>query len=342
MESSVPLVSIVIPNLNGMVYLPDCLSSIQNQTYKKFEVIVVDNASNDGSVEFIKTSFPRTIIIENRENKGFAKANNQGIAVAKGDYIATLNNDTKADRDWLLHLISAAVASDASVGMWAPKILSLNPPHLIDSVGGLLLYRDGIAKGRGRLEEDKGQNDGLSHILFPSACSALYRKKMLDEIGCFDEDFFAYCEDNDLGLRARRAGWKALSTPQAVVYHVYSGTGGEYSSKKAFLVERNHLWVAWKNFPVSWIFALPFYIVMRYVIQLYGTAAGKGSAAKFKESHSFLDIVSTLIRAYASAFRGLPSIMKKRREMKRTISETEYRRILKKHTISAKKISLID
>ncbi|MCK5506827.1 MAG: glycosyltransferase family 2 protein, partial [Thermodesulfovibrionia bacterium] len=174
-----PLISIVIPNLNGINYLPGCLSSIREQTFKEFEVIVVDNGSTDGSVEFIKAGFPQTLIIENRENRGFAAANNQGIKVAKGEYIATLNNDTEADRDWLANLYNAAVSSNERTGMWAPKILSLERRDRIDSVGGLLLYRDGIAKGRGRLEKDTGQYDKARDILIPSACCALYSKKML-------------------------------------------------------------------------------------------------------------------------------------------------------------------
>ena len=312
-QFNTPIVSIVIPNLNGIKYLPRCLSSIQKQSFKKLETIVVDNGSTDGSVEFVKARFPQTIIIENKKNKGFAKANNQGIQIAKGEYIATLNNDTEVDRDWLKHLVAEAGSSEDHAGMWAPKILSMQPQGQIDSVGGLIIYRDGIAKGRGRLKEDAGQYNNIKEILSPSACSALYRRNMLDEIGYFDEDFFAYCEDTDLGLRARRAGWKAISVPEAVVYHHYSGTGGEYSDIKAFLVERNHLWVAWKNFPLTWIAVLPFYIILRYVIQFYGIISGKGSSAKFIGSHSIKEVVSAIINAYISAFKGLPMIMKKRK-----------------------------
>ncbi len=337
-----PLISIVIPNLNGINYLPGCLSSIREQTFKEFEVIVVDNGSTDGSVEFIKAGFPQALIIENRENRGFAAANNQGIKAAKGEYIATLNNDTEADRDWLANLYNAAVSSSDRTGMWAPKILSLERRDRIDSVGGLLLYRDGIAKGRGRLEKDTGQYDKARDILIPSACCALYSKKMLKEIGFFDEDFFAYCEDTDLGLRAVLAGWRALSVPGAVIYHHYSGTGGMYSKLKAFLVERNHIWVAWKNFPVSWIITLPYYIALRYAIQLYGAVSGKGSASKFARSHPVKDIIVSLITAYVSAFKGAPLIIKKRRTIKRKISIREFEEIIKKNKISARQLALID
>jgi len=337
-----PLVTVVIPNVNGMKFLPACLSSLQNQTFRKFEIVIVDNGSTDGSVKFMKTNFPNTIIIENENNMGFAEANNQGIRAARGKYIATLNNDTEADKDWLRNLVIAAENSDNDVGMWAPKILSLQSKEEIDSVGGLLICRDGIAKGRGRLEIDTGQYDMVREILLPSACCALYRKKMLDETGYFDSDFFAYCEDTDLGLRALQAGWKALSVPTSIVYHYYSGTGGTYSDTKAFLVERNHLWVAWKSFPVTWNIMLPFYVILRYVIQVYGTLSNRGSAARFVKAHSLRDIMITIIKAYGAAIKGLPSIRQKRKSIKRSISKSEFVGMLKKHNVTVKEIALID
>jgi len=338
----IPLVSVVIPNLNGMKFLPACLSSLQNQTFREFEIIIVDNGSKDESVDFIKTSFPGTIIIENKQNVGFAEANNQGIRAARGKYIATLNNDTEADRDWLRTIVTEAENSANDVGMWAPKILALQNKREIDSVGGLLLYRDGIAKGRGRLETDNGQYDNVKEILCPSACCGLYRKIMLDEIGYFDSDFFAYCEDNDLGLRARLAGWQALSVPASIVYHYYSGTGGTYSHTKAFLVERNHLWVAWKNFPITWNIMLPFYVFLRYIMQFYGTLSGKGSAAKFVESYSAKDVIVIMIKSYMAALRGLPLILRKRRLLRRRLSQREFAGILNKHAIAAKALALMD
>ena len=339
---SLPLASVVIPTLNGMKFLPACLSSLQDQTFKEFEVIIVDNGSTDNSIDFIRHNFPQTVIIENKKNMGFAHANNQGIRAARGKYIATLNNDTEADREWLRNLVGAAENSDDDVGMWAPKILSSQNRKEIDSVGGLLICRDGIAKGRGRLEIDTGQYDTIREILLPSACCALYRKKMLDETGYFDSDFFAYCEDTDLGLRALQAGWKAISVPVSIVYHYYSGTGGVYSNTKAFLVERNHLWVAWKSFPVTWNIMLPFYVILRYVIQLYGTLSNRGSAARFVKDHSLRDVLVTIIKAYGAAIKGLPSIRQKRSRIKRKITRTDFVNMMKKHQITAKDIALID
>ncbi|MBI5328024.1 MAG: glycosyltransferase family 2 protein [Deltaproteobacteria bacterium] len=338
MNETLPLVSVVIVNWNGKRFLEKNLSSIFNQTYRTFEVILVDNGSSDGSVEFVAENFPKTIIIKNKENTGFAAANNQGIKIAKGNYVATLNNDTELDKDWLKNLASAAASSDVHVGMWAPKILSLQDPKRIDSVGGLLIYRDGIARGRGRLEQDKGQYDKVEEILFPSACSALYRKNMLDEIGYFDEDFFAYCEDTDLGLRARLAGWKAISVPHAITFHHYSGTTGKYSQTKAFLVERNHMWAALKNFPVTMVLTMPIYTLWRWLIQTINVIHGKGATSHYVRKISAISIIAVLFNAYVAAARNIPWILKKRWyiQKKKAVSNKEIRQWFKRYGLSAR------
>ena len=340
MALSLPLVSVIIVNWNGLRFLEGCLSSLFNQSYQAFEVIMIDNGSADGSVEFVKSNFPKTVIIENKENLGFSAANNQGIRVAKGKYIATLNNDTKLDKNWLSNLVNLAESSEDRVGMWAPKILSMKEPTKIDSVGGLLIYKDGIARGRGRGTEDKGQFDKVEEILFPSACSALYRKDMLDEVGYFDEDFFAYCEDTDLGLRGRLAGWKALSAPNAIVYHHYSGSTGRYSEIKAFLVERNHIWLVVKNFPFTMAVLIPFYSLWRWIVQLIHIIRGKGATAQFVRDVSPAKIAFALLSAYISAIKGLSLILEKRRDIqkKRVVTNREVRNWFKKYRLSATEV----
>lgn len=338
------LLSVVIVNWNGKGFLDKCLDSIYGQGVKGLEVILVDNGSNDGSVEFVRERFPQTIIIENSANLGFARANNQGIESARGKYILTLNNDTELDDNFFRELIGVAEGSPARVGMWAAKILSMADNREIDSVGGLLLYPDGLAKGRGRLDHDHGQYDGWTEALMPSACAGLYRKKMLDEIGGFDEDFFAYCEDTDLGLRARLAGWSARSVPTARVYHYYSGTGGRYTPFKAFLVERNHLWVAMKNLPVRYLLLLPFYTFWRYAVQVYGVFTGKGAGGRFVEDFSKLGLFKVLVRAYISALRGMPAMLGKRRNVqkKRAVSSREINDLFKEHRLSTAELVLKD
>lgn len=339
-----PLVSVIVINYNGKEFLKDCLESIYGQNYHDFELIVVDNGSTDGSVQFIKEKFPDTILIENKENLGFAVANNQGIEILRGKYVALLNNDTVVDRDWLKNLVTAAESSSEDTGMWAGKILSLENPNIIDSVGGLIISNDGIAKGRGRLERDIGQYDREEEVFIPSACAALYRKRMFDEVGLFDEDFFAYCEDTDLGLRARLAGWKTISAPKAVVYHHYSGTTGKYTSIKAYLVERNHIWLAIKNFPLSKLLLLPLYTFWRYLMQVYGIFRKKGAGGRFLEDFSGSELLIILFKALWGATKGMPVILKKRRyiQKKKIVTDKEINNLFKRYGITIKDLVFKD
>lgn len=333
-------VSVVIPNWNGISYLPECLAALRRQTVKDFEVIVIDNGSTDGSVAFIEEEHSWVKLIELRENAGFAAACNMGIRLAEGSYIALLNNDTEVAPGWLGALVAAA-ERDGTIGMVASKILLDPASREIDSVG-MLLYPDGIGRQRGRGERDSGSYETEEEVFYPSACAALYRSSLLKEIGLLDEDFFAYVEDTDLGLRARLAGAKAVLAPAAVVHHKYSGTGGKYSTFKAFHVERNRIWVAVKNFPLSWLMKVPFYTLLRYGVQLYGALSGKGSTARFRETTPVKEMAMTVAKAYLSAFRGLPRMLKKRREIKRNISNAEFSALLKRYRISVSELVLKD
>ncbi len=337
------ILSIIIVNWNGKRFLKGCFDSIYRQKVSSIEVIFVDNGSTDGSIEFVRENFPQTVIVENGQNLGFAAANNRGILKARGKYIATLNNDTELKGAFIEKIISAAEGADKSVGMWAPKILSLDERDVIDSVGGLLIYPDGLAKGRGRLEKDRGQYDS-EEVFIPSACAAVYRKKMLDEIGLFDEDFFAYCEDTDLGMRARLAGWGARGVPEAVVYHYYSGTGGKYTPLKAYLVERNRLWVALKNFPPPILVLAPLYTLWRYIIQTYGIIAKKGAGGRFTEDFSKKKLIGILIRAYVDALKGIPKALDKRKiiQKRRKARNREILRWFERFRLSAKELVLKD
>lgn len=339
-----PLVSIIIVNCNGRGFLQGCLESIFNQSCSDFEIIFIDNGSTDDSVQYVKEKFPDVIIIENRENLGFARANNQGIAIAKGKYIALLNNDTVVDREWIKSLLAKAESSSEKVGMWAGKILSMQEPGKIDSVGGLMISPDGIAKGRGRLEEDVGQYDNDDEVFIPSACAALFKKEMLDEIGLFDEDFFAYCEDTDIGLRARLAGWRTVSVPKAVVYHYYSGTTGKYTSMKAYLVERNHVWLAVKNFPLSRLLFFPFYTIWRDMFQVYGILLKRGAGGRFVEDFSGARLFIILVKAFWSALGGIPMMARKRLSVqaKRAVSKKEISDWFKRYGLSMKELVLKD
>jgi len=319
-----PLVSIIIVNFNGKKFLQPNLNSVNDLTYDHFEIIMIDNASVDGSVEYIKKQFPKIKLIENRENLGFI-ANNQGMQIATGEYIFLLNNDTIVEPNLLTELLNEA-EKDQSLGMIAPKILTQNHPEIIDGVG-INICIDGMSRQRGRLEKDVGQYDQVEEILLPSGCAVLYRKQMLDEIGYFDEDFFAYCEDTDLGFRGRLAGWKAIFVPTARLYHYGSGSTEETSPFKAFLVERNHFWFAFKCFPLDMLLLLPFVTLYRYFFQLYALLTKKGMAGKFSVSRSKGNLALILIRSILATLGGLPKMLEKRKviQKNRQVSRQEIR-----------------
>lgn len=328
------LVSVIIVNWNGAKLLEVCLPSLKSQTYHNFEVIVVDNGSVDNSIEFLEKNYSDFVkIIKNDDNLGFAKGNNIGIKAASGEFIITLNNDIQADR-YLIEELTKPARSDEKIGMCAPKIYSFYNRDIIDSVG-VNIYWDGMSRGRARLEKDVGQYDNQRNILIPSACTALYRKKMLDEIGLFDEDFFAYCEDTDLGLRGRLAGWECILVPTAKAYHLYSSTGGKYSSFKAFMVERNHVWVALKIFPLQILFFSPIFTLFRLITQCF-------SVLRYSRVNGYklskLGIYLAVFKAYFCVLKTLPSTFKKRKIIfaKKKISNAEIYSWFKKFCLSAK------
>ncbi len=337
------LVSVVIVNWNGKHLLLECLDSVFDQSFRDIEVIVVDNGSQDRSVEFVRSRYPTAKLVCLPVNAGFAGGSNAGIRAAVGKYIALLNNDTRADREWLMNLANEAEKAGPLVGMWASKILSYDRPDEIDNVG-LLLYRDGLARGKGRLEQDKGQYDKQEEALFPSGCAGLYSRKMLNEIGLLDEEFFAYVDDVDLGLRARIAGWKCIYVPTARVYHRYSASSSGYSPFKAFLVERNRVWVLLKYFPAELILVSPFYTIKRLVLQLFGGISGRGASGKYISEQSMLSAVAVLLKAWGSALKSFFKVIKQRRKLDslRRIGRREFYRLFRTYGISASELALRD
>ena len=237
-----PSVSVIVVNLNGRSLLVRCLDSLWAQSSIDFEVVVVDNGSVDDSVDYLRSlSEERLRIVTLETNVGFAGGCNAGIQQAKGRYVATLNNDAEAEPGWL-HALVEHLDRDPRAGMAASKILFADDRGRIDKVGHLI-YLDGLNHGRGSGEPDRGQFERVEETLFPDAAAALYRREMLAQVGLFDERFFAYGDDADLGLRGRLAGWTCVYVPTARVFHVHSATAGEFSALKAFLIERNRIWV---------------------------------------------------------------------------------------------------
>ncbi len=256
-----PKVLIIIVNWNGKEYLNDCLRSVFNQSYENFKVILVDNGSTDGSIEFVKKIYSDVEIIPLDKNYGFAKGNNIGIEKALKDekvqYIVLLNNDTKVEPQWLEELVKVA-KSDEQVGSCQPKMLSLANPKMIDALG-ISITKNGGAIQDGYGIEDTGQYNQVKEVFGACAGAALYKREMLSRIGLFDEDFFAYYEDVDLALRARLAGWKCMYVPKAVAYHRHSATVGKTSSFKIYFLERNRYYYIIKNLPTE--------IVLKFLIR---------------------------------------------------------------------------
>lgn len=248
-DSEPGLVSIVIPNWNGKHFLTGCLDSLIGQTYKKLEIIVVDNGSKDGSVEFLQEKYPSVKVPRFNVNTGFSVAVNRGIRESRGEFIALINNDTVVDSAWVEELVKA-MALHPEAGSLGCKMLAYDDHTLLDGVGDG--YRRGGLPGRiGHREKDVGLFDTGRYILGACGGAALYRRSLLLDIGLFDEDYFAYLEDVDLGLRAQSAGYKCFYVPTAVIYHLGCGTTGSgYSPLVVRLSSQNNFNTIVKNIPM--------------------------------------------------------------------------------------------
>ena len=243
------LASVVVLNWNGRQHLEACLAVLREQTYQPREIIVVDNGSTDGSTDFVQQRFPEVTLLRSPTNLGFAAGSNLGLRVARGAYLATLNNDTLPDPHWLEELVRAMEA-DPSLGMCASKVLSWDGAA-IDSAG-IALDRAGIAWERAKGQPAADEEDA-AQVFGPSAAAALYRRAVLDEVGLFDERFFCFLEDVDLAWRARGMGWRCLYVPTARVRHYHSATAGEGSAFKRYLLARNKAWTIAKNYPSPYL-----------------------------------------------------------------------------------------
>ena len=266
-------------------------------------------------------------VIENRENVGFGRAVNQAAAESSAPFLAVLNDDAEASPGWIEALLEAA-GNDPETGMWASKVLLAGEDRL-DSAG-MLICADGSSKQRGH-GEPPGKYCRLEEVLLPSGSAAMYRRGMLEEIGLFDEDFFLYCEDTDLGLRARRAGWRCMYVPDAVVEHAYSGSAGRASPLKAYYVERNRLFVAVKNFPAGGLLAAPLVSLARYFWHVLHLARGRGAAADFRRGgHSAARLVWYVWRAHLALLAALPRLLAQRAAIRRgaKLTAAEFRALL--------------
>ncbi|MEW5760322.1 MAG: glycosyltransferase family 2 protein [Candidatus Thermoplasmatota archaeon] len=310
-----PKVSIIILNWNGMAYLEECLKSVFDLEYKNFEVILVDNASTDCSVDLVKEKFPQVKIIVNEENFGFAKGNNIGIKSAGGEYIVLLNNDTKVDKKWLSELVRVADENE-NVGMCASKMLFYAQPDTINSTG-MQIWISGGTSDRGFGKKDIGQFDSLEDVIGPCAGAALYKKNMLDYIGFFDEDYFMYFEDTDLALRGLFQGWKCKFVPSAIVYHKYQASAKKVKNEVVYYyMVRNSWYNVFKFFPCG---TLPLTIMYKLVGDIF-------YIFYHKEKYN----MKTYGKALYDAFVCLPRLIKERKKIyrRKKIKDFEFIRWL--------------
>ena len=317
----------VIVNWNRVAYLRACLESLTRQRGAGFEVIVVDNASTDGSAEMARAEFGARVIV-NTGNLGFCAPNNQAFAIARGQFVALLNNDAEAEPGFLAAL-RQAFDTAPDIGMAAAKVLVWEDPRRIDKVGHLI-YPDGQNRGRGTGELDCGQYDRMEQCLWPDGCAAMYRKAMLDQIGGFDEDLFMFADDAELGFRARIAGWRCLYVPGAVARHHRGGSLHAGSPRRIFLIERNRVLLAAKLFPWSLLLANGFYFALRLGGALLAAAKGKGEMARFPGFANKLRLAWTIVRADMAALLMLPRMLRKRRVVAgmAKLSPAEIRRLI--------------
>jgi len=310
MKDAQPLVTVVVVTLNNLNLLRNCLRSLYAQDYAAMEIVVVDNGSDDDIAGMVSAEFPKVRMIRLDKNHGFAGGNNRGIEMAQGEYVALINNDAVASPTWLRSLVETA-ESDSKIGAVASIVIDGNRPEVLDSCGvGIGL--DGMSRQAMR-EMPVPELIQPQEVLLFSGCACLLRMKALIAVGLFDEDFFAYCEDTDLGLRMRRAGWKIVVAPNAYVEHYYSMTGGKFSLQKVYWVERNHFWVAVKNFPWFLLLIVPLFTAIRYLAQGYSVSKGFGELNKFTEDSGIPAITSIYFKAYVDMFAKLPAMLSKRR-----------------------------
>jgi GT2 family glycosyltransferase len=300
-QPGAPLISVVIPNFNGADCLGPCLQSLNHQNYSRCEVLIVDNASTDRSLEIVQREAPRAVVLRQSRNLGFAEAVNLGCEAAQGEWIAILNNDTEAAPDWLEEC-AAAILRHPEASFLACRILDYRRRDFIFSAGDCFL-RAGFGYRRGQELRDGIRYRKEIPIFSACGCAALYRKSVLAAHGGMEARFFAYLEDVDLGLRMQAAGARGHYAPAAVVYHLGGNTsGGEFSPLAVRLRTRNALLLLIKSLPARILWrSLPLIAI--------GQAAWLGRVLAHGRALSYL-------RGLAGALRLAPAMVRRRRDLR--------------------------
>lgn len=316
-NSDNPLVSIIIPNYNGEQHLKECLNSLDMMEFDNYEIVLVDNASSDGSVRFVKDLFPEINILSLKKNYGFAEGCNLGVQKARGDYIAFLNNDTKVDTRWLKELVMAAEKYGEN-HVYSSKVLFYDDPEKLNTVGGIITpMGSGLDINFGKKDIDKYNK--VRFVASPSGCSMLLKKSLFVEMDGFDKDYFAYLEDVDFGWRCWLKGHKTYYIPQSVVYHKYGSTGGKIDTPfRVFNVQKNRQFNILKNFSLSnlitgFIISVIFDLVRIFTFLVHGD----------------FSLISAVLKGNYAFFEEIPKTLTKRKFIQKTrqISDEEMEKM---------------
>jgi GT2 family glycosyltransferase len=294
-------VSVIVVNWNGAIFLKECLEALFRQTYPSYEVILVDNASSDSSVSSVRKGFPQTKVVELSENKGFTGGNVEGLKVAEGEFIALVNNDARVDEKWLERLVEPMLRQP-TVGICASRLL-LEKGSRINSAGGAVTSAGvGFDRGFGEAEEVYNKSE---FVFGASGAAALYRRRMIEEIGFLDEEFFLYGEDTDLSFRAQLAGWKCAYVATATASHKWQGTSRRLSDVHVYYHNRNLEFVWLKNMPAK--------LMVRYTHHKMLQEMGSLRTYAFR-----LGKWRPFFRAKRDALRMAPGMLRKRKAIQRT------------------------
>jgi GT2 family glycosyltransferase len=292
--------SIIVVNWNGVGYLEECLRCLSSQSYTNREIILVDNGSSDSSVPFVRQHFPEVKILELEENTGFTGGNLAGLKIASGELIALVNNDARVEQGWLEHLIQPMV-EDLKVGICASKLIIDGTDKLNSAGDAITTAAVGFNRG---LRTHRSLYDAPEPVFSACGAAVLYRRRMLDEIGFLDEDFFLYDDDTDLSFRAHLAGWDCMYVPAAVAYHKVNAASVRLSDQQVYYHARNLEFVWIKNMPAG--------LMLRFAHHKLIQEIG---------AFCYLCIRHTKWRAYFRAKRDalkmLPAMLKKRVQIQR-------------------------
>jgi len=332
-----PLVSIVVVTVAEYTLTAACLRSLREQDYPRTETILVCNGSPDDVVQRLRREFPECSIGVIPRNRGFAGGYNEGLRKATGAYVAIINDDAIAEPSWIREMLAVARATDG-VGIVGCSVVQADAPTVLDSQG-LGIGLDGMSRQVNRgVGLDRAPS--LPGLILPSGCACMFSHDALRDVGLFDETFFAYCEDTDLGLRMLWAGYGLVVAPRAVVRHHYSMTSGKHSWRKVFWVERNHFRVALKSFPIALLLGVPIFTLQRYTLQARALWRQEGELPEYTRSAGLAPFIGSMAAAYVSFLGGVPRLLAERRRVMRSrrVSTWKMTRLIARSRMSLDEI----